>query len=358
MTLGAVEAARSLGHGVEIALAMELDPEIRKIYDKNFPSVVGSDRADVAERFDGRIGKRLTLTERRTAKDVGPVDLLLGGPPCQGHSNLNNHTRRSDPKNALYLRMLRAIEVLRPKSVVIENVPEVLHSTYRVVPRVVNFLDSLDYAVVQTVIGAGALGVAQLRSRHVLLATKKPVAITNDNLELRKRTTPRTVGWAIRDLVYEHDGSDDIFRTPSSLSDDNLERARYLHRHKKSDLPNSERPDCHKDKPKHKYKSMYGRLSWGLPAQTITTGFGSPGQGRYFHPTELRTLTPHEAARIQFFPDWFDFSTAKHRRVLAESIGNAVPPKMSFTLSRAVLSALLSSVVEPAEAEEKIRDVA
>jgi DNA (cytosine-5)-methyltransferase 1 len=83
---------------------------------------------------------------------------------------------------------------------------------------------------------------------------------------------------------------------------------------------------------------MYGRLDFARPAQTITTGFGSPGQGRYLHPSELRTLTPHEAARIQFFPDWFDFSPLEHRNALSRAIGNAVPPKLAFVLASHALA--------------------
>ncbi len=94
---------------------------------------------------------------------------------------------------------------------------------------------------------------------------------------------------------------------------------------------------CHRD-PNHKYKSMYGRLDWDKPAQTITTGFGSPGQGRYLHPSQLRTLTPHEAARLQFFPDWYDFRSVTKRKRLQEMVGNAVPPKLGYLLTLDVLS--------------------
>jgi DNA (cytosine-5)-methyltransferase 1 len=83
---------------------------------------------------------------------------------------------------------------------------------------------------------------------------------------------------------------------------------------------------------------MYGRLQWDEPAQTITSGFGSPGQGRYLHPKKLRTLTPHEAARIQFFPDWFDFSLFRHRKYLSRALGNAVPPKLAFVVAAHLLS--------------------
>jgi len=69
---------------------------------------------------------------------------------------------------------------------------------------------------------------------------------------------------------------------------------------------------------------MYGRLHYDEPAQTITSGFGSPGQGRYIHPTCGRTILPHEAARLQFFPDSFDFSTVQLRTALANHDRNAV----------------------------------
>lgn len=75
---------------------------------------------------------------------------------------------------------------------------------------------------------------------------------------------------------------------------------------------------------------MYGRLRYDAPAQTITGGFVSPGQGRFVHPSQERTLTPHEAARLQFFPDFFDFSAAQTRTGLAQMIGNAVPMTLAY----------------------------
>lgn len=341
MTLGAVEAARSLGFDAEIVLAMELDKEIRAIYDANFKSTITSLRDDVAKRFDGAVGKSLTLLERATVRDVGAIDLLLGGPPCQGHSNLNNHTRRSDPKNALYLRMLRAVEVLKPCAVIIENVPDIRHATNHAVKRAANRLEALDYSVVDTVIAATELGVPQRRTRHALVAVKGPASLSLSNLESRGKAKPRNLRWAIGDL--EDEIGTHIFRYASKLSPENEARAKYLLRYKQFDLPNKRRPECHRDKPDHRYTSMYGRLSWDEPAQTITTGFGSPGQGRYLHPSRPRTITPHEAARLQFFPDWFDFSAAKHRRMLADSIGNAVPPMMSFALGRMALRATVAA---------------
>lgn len=77
---------------------------------------------------------------------------------------------------------------------------------------------------------------------------------------------------------------------------------------------------------------MYGRMYPDKPAQTITGGFGSMGQGRFLHPLKRRVITPHEAARIQGLPDWLNFNQVLKRRQLHQMIGNAVPPILSQEL--------------------------
>jgi DNA (cytosine-5)-methyltransferase 1 len=85
---------------------------------------------------------------------------------------------------------------------------------------------------------------------------------------------------------------------------------------------------------------MYGRLWWDQPAQTITTGFGSMGQGRYVHPTRRRTITPHEAARLQTIPDYVQLGVDEQRGAWAQMIGNAVPPFLTRALGRALIGYL------------------
>ena len=82
------------------------------------------------------------------------------------------------------------------------------------------------------------------------------------------------------------------------------------------------------------HSGSYGRLSWNEPSQTITTRFDTPSGGRFIHPTENRTLTPREAARLQSFSDSFVFTGSKSS--ICKQIGNAVPPKISYFLARLV----------------------
>ena len=116
----------------------------------------------------------------------------------------------------------------------------------------------------------------------------------------------------------------------------NRERMQWLIDRDLYDLPNEKRPPCHQNG--HNYPAVYGRMHWDRPAYTITAGFGSNGQGRFQHPDRATTLTPHEAARVQTFPDWFDFSDhSGMRRVLSKSIGNAVPPLLAMYVAHVAL---------------------
>jgi DNA (cytosine-5)-methyltransferase 1 len=338
LSLGALEACRSLGRALRIALAVEADEDIAAVYRSNFTPATWAGASHVETWFDRPVGSSVSGTEARTRRLVGHTDLLLGGPPCQGHSPLNNHTRGKDPKNALYLRMVRAAEVLQPSFVLIENVPAIMRDSQRVTDVAAERLQHLGYSVESRIVHMDRIGVPQQRKRHVLVATCEAALPISKTLAAAETKRPRTVGWAIRDLVGHRAATN--FDSASVLSPANRRRAEWLHRNGASDLPNALRPRCHREKDDHKYKSMYGRLRWDMPAQTITTGFSSPGQGRYLHPSEIRAITPHEAARLQSFPDWFRFDVARTRRVLLESIGNAVPPKLGFVLTTAILMAM------------------
>ncbi len=325
LTVGASEAARALNLDVEHVLALDTDAEAMKVYVDNFsPTQAVSDPVETL--VDRSLGSALSASERRLRDQVGSLSLALGGPPCQGHSDLNNHTRRNDPKNDLYLAMARFVEVTRPEHVVIENVPGVVHSRRNVVGEATAHLRSIGYHVSAGVAHAARLGAAQSRRRHLLLASRINTDFTIETLAEAHERLPRPALWAIDDLGA--DGTT-AFDTSSNHADVNKRRIRYLFEHGVFDLPNSERPDCHRLKT-HTYTSVYGRMHPDRPAPTITSGFGSTGQGRFVHPLEPRTLTPHEAARLQGFPDSFCFESVPQRTHLAKMIGNAVPSRLAY----------------------------
>lgn len=337
LTLGISEACRALGYKFSSVLGADLSPAALELYKRNF-APLHTISEPIEYIIDSQINAELSKSEREFVKTVGVIDVLIGGPPCQGNSDLNNHTRRSDTRNLLYLRMIRCAEIVRPKFILIENVPGVQHDKHNVVKVAEQELKALGYQVDLGMIDVSKIGVPQKRKRFFLIASKdKEVSL--DRAIRQHLSQGNNVGWAIADLLNSE--SDDVFNSPAHSSATNLKRIDFLFEQDIYDLPNSQRPDCHRLK-KHSYTSVYGRMHWEDPAPTITGGFGSNGQGRFVHPKKRRTLTPHEAARLQFFPDYFDFDGVK-RRELQQIIGNAVPSKASYVVGVEFISKLEES---------------
>jgi DNA (cytosine-5)-methyltransferase 1 len=333
LTLGVWEAGRRLGIGIR-PVAVDVNRYALAVYARNFP---GSEvlAQDVATLLDGELNKPPTKTERRFVEYLGRITTLLSGSPCQGFCPLNNYTRGRDERNWLYLRATRLVELARPTHVLLENVRDVVNGEVDVVGMTTDALDKWGYHVDAGAFDLAQIGLPQHRKRHVVVASlKKKVSIARI-VEKYSVLRLRNVRWAIAGL--EDECPFDMLTTPSEQTPENKSRIRYLFRKRAYNLPNSMRPRCHRGG-NHSYKSMYGRLRYDLPAQTITGGFQSPGQGRFVHPSRERTLTSHEACRLQFFPDFFDFSAAPTRTMLSEMIGNAAPMNLSKVFALETLS--------------------
>ena len=335
LTLGCAMAAHDAGRSIEIPLAVDSDPAAIACYKANFPAAQAH-CADLVSMFHIDWRAKLTQAELNLRRRVGDVDILVGGPPCQGHSDLNNFTRRRDPKNQLMQIMARAAIVFRPQSIVIENVVGSLRDSSGVVHSVEAIFRELGYNVDVGILDFATLGVPQRRRRMVMIATRQE-GIQISEIQSKYSIPERSIDWAIRDL--EKKPRDLLVDQVSVPQLQTRKRIDYLFDNNLFELPNEQRPPCHRDK-SHSYDTVYGRLRWDRPAQTITSGFYCMCMGRYVHPEQRRTLTAHEAARLQFFPDFFDFSPAKNRTKLAEIIGNAVPPKGAYAIARSVISSL------------------
>lgn len=337
LTEGAMRAARAAGRGMEVALAVDVDSSAMKVYETNFRNPRGRlICAGVEEIFDVSSGSRkLSGEELKFASDFSDIDIVVAGPPCQGHSSLNNFSRGSDPRNLLYWAPVRAAIAMRPKVLLVENVPGVTASQEQVIEGARASLTKSGYFVSECTMNLSEVGVPQQRKRHVLLATESRFDI-RDLIASRRLSGSREVLDAIADIADLAAIDGNPFDRTTRLSKDNLARINYLFDHNLYDLPNSMRPPCHRDK-SHSYVSMYGRMRPDRPAQTITGGFGSMGQGRFVHPTRRRMITAHEAARLQGFDDTFDFSSAPDMSSLRKMIGNAAPPALSEIVLRGLI---------------------
>lgn len=340
LALGIKTALEAVGKRANFAAVIDTDAVALDIHRANLGSrrCISSSVATLVDFHvvglgdDARFGYDPEVVDD-VLSSVGKVDMFIAGPPCQGHSNLNNHTRRQDPRNDLYVAASALGVALGAECIIIENVPTVLNSHSNVVSTAVALLKSSGYGVSMGVLKADELGSAQRRNRHFLLAVrgrKLSDRYLSDTASSFAES-PLSLSWAIGDLLdFE---STHLVDTSPTLTTVNSERIDYLFDNQLYDLPDAQRPDCHKNGTT--YTAVYGRLHWDKSAPTITTGFGTPGQGRYIHPLRRRLITPHEAARLQGFPDWFDFAppgVSVKRKHLTKWIGDAVHPILGYTM--------------------------
>ncbi len=355
LTAGVTLAAAEMGQQIRCELAVDADADALAVFGRNHRArrlVDESVQALVDYRVRGE-GETATfvyapeLLDEDVAQCSAGVDLVVAGPPCQGHSNLNNHTRRSDRRNHLYLCAVAFALACRARAVVIENVTSVIHDKDRVVDSARALLEAHGYGVTDGVLAADDMGWPQTRKRHFLIARMPvdgcesgPLPLTDVAAALRD-PHGRSVMWAIGgEQRLSHDS---WLHEPTELTQTNRDRIQWLFENDEHDLALKERPDCHRDGTT--YGAAYGRMRADQPAPTITTGYTTPGRGRFVHPHEPRTLNHAEAARLQGFPDAYCFEPKPGqlatRAQLSKWIGNAVTIPLGYAAS---LSALLPTL--------------
>lgn len=340
-TVGVHEAARAFDRSCRSVGAVDFDKGQARTFKHNFPETdVRS--CDINEIFPGQVGDSVSTDTRNELQAWSSPDFVIGGPPCQGHSHLNNATRGFDERNLLALKMARVAEILGPKFVIVENVPGVARDEHRAWEQMEALLRGLSkpYDAVTMTLRAEEFGVAQTRRRSFMLAWRQDLnpLVTPElvkSLVDMQRVEPRPIEWVLQGLP-KASYMNPLFDRPPTLALQTVKRIEHLEQTGSGNLPDDLRPDCHRLK-EHSYHSVYGRMHAGKPASTMTTGFSVMGRGRFVHPHEPRMLTPHEAARIQFFPDFFDFGAGSTRTEYCRAIGNAVPPKMGFVVALALL---------------------
>lgn len=289
----------------------------------------------------------LSLTGNPDAK----VDLVAGGPPCQGFS-VQRIGEDADDRNDLVLEFARFINELQPTVFLMENVLGLLGKRGEATARGFEQTLHRQYQVRSMRVNAADYGAPQLRRRVLYYGWKREVAVP---FVLPHATHSRgsyvTVWDAIGDLPepptdYSPPPSDPLHKR-TRLSSTNVQRLRLIPPGKGFEsLPVEMRVDCHKDGPDrigHRY--VYGRLAAEQPAGTITARFDSFTRGKFAHPFSHRNITLREGARLQTFPDSFRFSGSQEE--IAALIGNAVPPRLAQVVGKALCDYLTFLHSEP-----------
>lgn len=312
----------------------------------NFPDAVHF-TGDIRQANPKDVLSRLKLK-------AGELDVLVGGPPCQGFSKNVPATWRffKDPRNLLFLDYLRFVEAIRPKTLLMENVAEMFNAyDGRVKDEVQGKLASLGYESICDVHNAADFGIPQKRRRFVLMAAlgkapRRPSAthssIVANQQKIRGSTRPWIPAWdAISDLppVDMGEGQDEMRHSSPAKNDYQIDcrnGSKVFYNHVGAVMKPTQRARIASisagqgmaDLPDHLrpakgYSGAYGRLDFTSVAPTITRWVFHCGSGRFSHPIIPRTLTMREAARIQGFTD--DFRFFGTRIDIAHQIGNAVP---------------------------------
>lgn len=302
--------------GFRVIGAVELDPVAVATYRRNHR----------APRVWPQDIRRLTVKEVMVELGLAPgqLDLLAGCPPCQGFSTLRTLNRGSsveDSRNDLVFQFLRFVRVLKPKAVMLENVPG-LASDARMEAFCAR-LAKYGYAFAREIVNAADYGVPQRRRRLLLLANR--VTAVSIPVPLEESVSVRD---AIGSMPKPGRSADALHDLPEMRAPHVLDLIRRIPKNggSRTALPEADQLDCHKTTAG--FYDVYGRMAWNAVAPTITSGCTNPSKGRFLHPTQNRAITLREAALLQTFPRKYFFSLDRGKEHAAAMIGNALPPRM------------------------------
>jgi DNA (cytosine-5)-methyltransferase 1 len=318
----------------DIEFAIEYDKDIARSYKLNHPNTTVYDE-DIS-KID------LNILKEKHPK----IDVIVGGPPCQGFSQKGKRLSIYDERNYLFKKFIDTVEIFKPKYFVLENVPNILTTANGFFKEeIIKGFENLGYRVNSSTLNASDFGVPQSRRRAFFIGS-----LNGDLLEFPK---PHNIKTTIKDAIYdlpfiESGEGKEFFEYEIKPLSDYQKKLRskskgiFNHQATKHSKLAVERlklipKGMGKEvlPPEHRTKSIYSgtwsRLLENGIAATITTRFDTPSSGLFTHPVLNRCLTVREAARIQSFSDNFIFYGTK--TIQMKQVGNAVPPLLASEIA-------------------------
>lgn len=321
----------------ETVIALDNDKYAGETFKKNMPQT----DVVIADITDEETKK--SIIEK--AKKHG-VNMIIGGPPCQGYSMKGKKLGLKDPRNFLFREYLNFVKELQPDIFVIENVKGLLlASNGWFKDEIVKTIGELGYSVEFGLLNASKYGVPQARERAIFICSRHN-RVTLPEPSVEKAYTVRD---AISDLSYLESGEGDFeqeYINPILSEYQRIMRngCHKLYNHKASNhkqvaieklkmIPPEKGKEFLPEElhGNQKFKTTWGRLKWDDVSPTIDTRFDASSNGTNNHPYLNRAITPREAARIQSFDDNFIFYGAKVH--IRKQIGNAVPPLLAKAIA-------------------------
>lgn len=334
--------------GFKVVSAVEVEKNAIATYRSNHPEVKLIDR-DI---------RQVSGEDLFKAARVKKIDIIAGCPPCQGFSKLTDKNHKFDPRNTLVLEMARIIEEIKPRMVMLENVPG-LNRKGKGSPLLHEFekrLEKMGYLITKDVLQLADYGVPQSRRRLVLLAGRgfRVKLPSRTHVRSPEKTSSLSSWEPVKKVLMniEEPVSISFARTNGGpekfkwhvvrdLSPVNKERFKYLTPGgSRQELPMELRPNCHKNS--SGFNNVYGRMSGDDVSPTITSGCTTLSAGRFGHPYKDRTISVREAALIQTFPIDYKIKADTMQKA-CELFGNALPCKFAKIVSLECMGALLKN---------------
>lgn len=267
----------------------------------------------------------------------GKIDLIVGGPPCQGFSTIGKRLVK-DPRNELVFEYIRFVNVIQPKVFLMENVRGLLSANNGLIKDAITAeFEAIGYDVTHEVICAADYGVPQMRYRVLFMGIRKDLGIKPSFPEKKfQQENYVTVGDAIMDLV----GKENKFPNHVPMNHNEIVTKRIACIKEGEGIPEGGLPadvakgsrSDYTDNTIKNFSHVYKRLSRKRPSTTMV-----PGHNAFpLHPTENRSLTVREAARIQTFPDDVIFEGNRQNQCI--QVGNAVPVKLAYEMAMHIKS--------------------
>ena len=332
--------------GFEVVAAIEIEEHAYATYRANHPEVHAL-KQDVT-----------TVSGKDLLKLIGEqtIDLLAGCPPCQGFTSLTAKYRRDDHRNTLIFEMSRLAQEIRPRAIMMENVPGLTKKGGSLYEELKGQLRELGYNLTDDVLEVADYGVPQFRRRLVLLGglgfeigLPKPTHSRDGKDALPRWKTVKDAISHMAEPITLQDAKrcGEVQRSDwhvvRTLSPQNADRMKVAKAGKTwTSIPETLRPNCHQGGYKG-FTNVYGRMEWDQPSPTITGGCTTFSKGRFGHPVQDRTISVREAALLQTFPESYRFDTPYMEHV-CNVIGNALPCDFAEVVSRQCQMGLVASV--------------
>lgn len=314
--------------GFGIKLCIDNDDIVERTHKRNFPDIPIINM-DINQVPIDEIRKYLTDCS---------LDVIIGGPPCQGFSTIGRRVSpnpkirsKKDPRNELVLTYARIIKELRPKFIVMENVKGILTLERGIyLQNVLTILSDAGYNAGYKLINMADFGVPEIRERVIIIGNRLGLPVSFPIPDHSDNAGDNLPAWencwdVLKDLENVPDNPA-FNHVVLKHTEKNIQRYRLIPEGGR--LPEDKLP---KDLYRKNFGNTYKRLARNRPALTMV-----PGNDAFpIHPTLNRSLTVREAARIQTFPDSIIFEG--NRRQQGHQVGNAVPPLFSKKLAEFII---------------------